>query len=80
MLYVGITNDLPRRVHEHKTKVASSFTSRYNVNELVYFEQFSDVNAAIAREKQIKAGSQAKKITLINGTNQNWLDLSDALN
>ncbi|MEJ0018127.1 MAG: GIY-YIG nuclease family protein [Acetobacteraceae bacterium] len=61
VLYVGVTNDLARRVHEHRTKTASAFTARYNVDRLVYFAETHDVNAAIAREKQIKGGSRARK-------------------
>lgn len=77
VLYTGVTNDLQRRVVEHKTKTKiNSFTARYNVNKLVFFETTNDVNGAIVREKQIKAGSRAKKIALINETNEKWEDLS----
>jgi putative endonuclease len=78
-LYVGVTNDLVRRVHEHRTKIASGFTTRYNVDKLVYFEETSDVVAAIAREKQIKGGSREKKIALVNAINPDWRDLFDDL-
>ncbi len=78
-LYVGVTNDLVRRVHEHRTKTASTFTARYNVDKLVYFEETSDVVAAIAREKQIKGGSREKKIALVNAMNPDWRDLFDDL-
>jgi putative endonuclease len=78
-LYVGVTNDLVRRVHEHRTKIASGFTTRYNVDKLVYFEETSDVVAAIAREKQIKGGSREKKIALVNARNPDWRDLFDDL-
>jgi putative endonuclease len=78
-LYVGVTNDLVRRVHEHRTKIASGFTTRYNVDKLVYFEETSDVVAAIAREKQIKGGSREKKIALVNAMNPDWRDLFDDL-
>jgi putative endonuclease len=78
-LYVGVTNDLVRRVHEHRTKMASAFTTRYNVSELVYFEESSDVRAAIAREKQIKAGSREKKIALVDSMNPDWHDLYQGL-
>jgi len=78
-LYVGVTNDLIRRVHEHRTKVASAFTARYNVDKLVYYEETSDVQAAIAREKQLKAGSRERKIALVNAMNPDWRDLYDGL-
>ncbi len=78
-LYVGVTNDLVRRVREHRTKIASGFTTRYNVDELVYFEETSDVVAAIAREKQIKGGSREKKIALVNAMNPDWRDPFDDL-
>ncbi len=79
VLYTGVTDDLLRRVSEHRTKVGSGFTSRYNVNKLVYFEAFEDVNAAITREKQIKGGSRQKKVDLINTMNSEWRDLYDDL-
>ncbi len=75
-LYVGITNDLVRRVFEHKHKLIPGFTSKYNVNRLVYFEQTPDVRSAIAREKQIKGWLRAKKIELIESSNPGWEDLS----
>ncbi len=75
VLYTGVTNDLKRRVLEHKSKTGSTFTKRYQVNKLVYFEVGDDVNMAIYREKQIKAGSRQKKIDLINGFNPEWKDL-----
>ena len=78
-LYVGVTNDLVRRVHEHRTKIASVFTTRYNVDRLVFFEETGDVRAAIAREKQIKGGSRANKIALVNAFNPDWRDLFDDL-
>jgi putative endonuclease len=77
VLYTGVTNNLMRRVLEHKDKTGSAFTKKYNVNKLVYFEAGSDVNQAIFREKQIKAGSRQKKIDLINSINPEWKDLSD---
>jgi len=76
VLYTGVTNDLRRRVLEHKSRTGSAFTKRYNVNKLVYFEVGDDVRTAIYREKQIKAGSRQKKIDLINGFNPEWKDLS----
>jgi putative endonuclease len=78
-LYVGVTSDLIRRVHEHRTKTASCFTARYNVDKLVYFEDTNDVAAAIAREKQIKGGSREKKIALVNAMNPDWRDLFNDL-
>jgi putative endonuclease len=79
VLYVGVTNDLARRVHEHRTKIASAFTTRYNVDKLVFFEETSEVQAAIAREKQIKAGSREKKVELVNAMNPDWRDLFEDL-
>ena len=76
VLYTGVTNDLQRRVLEHK-EAKSGFTKKYNVTKLVYFEYGDDVNAAILREKQIKAGSRQKKIDLINRINPEWKDLFD---
>ena len=78
-LYVDVTNDLRRRVSEHRAKLASAFTTRYNVDKLVSYEESDDVNAAIAREKQLKAGSRERKIALINDRNPDWLDLYDSL-
>ena len=75
VLYTGVTNNLLRRVSEHKNKVISGFTKRYNVDQLVYFECGDDINIAIAREKQIKAGSRQDKIDLINSMNPEWKDL-----
>jgi len=75
VLYTGVTNDLWRRVSEHKTKLLPGFTSRYNAGKLVYYESFQDINAAITREKQIKAGSRQKKIDMINSMNPQWDDL-----
>ena len=76
VLYTGVTNDLKRRVYEHKHKLVPGFTSKYNVDRLVYFEATSDVHAALAREKQIKGWLRAKKITLIQSSNPRWEDLS----
>ena len=75
VLYTGVTNNLQRRVIEHKTGKGSAFTRKYNVVKLVYFECGDDVNAAIFREKQIKAGSRQKKMDLINSINPEWKDL-----
>jgi putative endonuclease len=75
VIYAGLTNDLLRRVSEHREKQTEGFTSRYNVWKLVYYEAFDDVNGAIAREKQIKGGSRAKKVALIEVENRTWRDL-----
>ncbi len=77
VLYTGVTNDLQRRVLEHKNKTGSAFIKKFNVNKLVYYEYGDDVNIAIAREKQIKAGSRQDKIDLINGINPEWKDLHE---
>ncbi len=77
VLYTGVTNDLGRRVSEHSQKNRPSFTARYNVSELVYFETHATVNDAIAREKQIKGGSRQKKIDLIHAFNPDWTDFAD---
>lgn len=76
VLYTGVTNNLERRVSEHKTKLGSAFAKRYNVDQLVYYECGDDINSAIAREKQIKAGSRQDKIDLIKSINPKWKDLS----
>ncbi len=76
VLYAGVTNDLQRRVWEHKQKVAPGFSRRYNVVELVYFEAYGDIRAAIQREKQVKGWLRKKKIALIDLTNPVWKDLS----
>jgi putative endonuclease len=77
VLYTGVTNNIQRRVLEHKSGKGSAFTAKYHLTKLVYFESSSDINAAISREKQIKAGSRQKKIDLINSINQDWKDLYD---
>jgi putative endonuclease len=76
-LYTGVTNDLIRRVYEHKNKMVEGFTKKYNIMKLVYFEETSDVQAAIEREKQIKGWLQSKKIALIESKNPEWKDLSE---
>src|SRR5512139_1986061 len=76
VLYTGVTNDLRRRVYEHKHKLVEGFTSKYNITQLVYFEDTPDVRAAIAREKQIKGWLRSKKIALIESMNPKWEDLS----
>jgi putative endonuclease len=79
VLYTGVTNDIFRRLEQHKAKAGSVFTRRYNAIKLVYVERFQYVEDAIAREKQIKGGSRAKKIALIDGINSEWNDLSGEL-
>ena len=74
VLYTGVTNDLARRVYEHKHGIGSSFVKKYNVDKLVYYEIGEDVCAVIAREKQIKGGSRQKKIDLINSLDPEWRD------
>jgi putative endonuclease len=76
-LYTGVTNDLMRRVYEHKNKVLESFTKTYNVTRLAYFEETTDVDTAIAREKQIKSWRRSKKIELIKSMNPTWRDLAE---
>jgi putative endonuclease len=75
-LYVGVTNDLSRRLLEHARKLVPGFTRRYNIRRLVYFEPFGDARAAIAREKQLKRWTRQKKQALIESTNPQWKDLS----
>ena len=74
-LYTGVTSDLVGRVYKHREKMFEGFSSKYNLNKLVWFEVYEDINEAIKREKQIKAGSRKKKIALINGFNPEWQDL-----
>ena|ERR1700758_3980761 len=76
ILYTGITGDLVRRVWQHKNKLAEGFTSRYNLAQLVYYEEFVYPDAAIRREKEIKAWRRSKKIALINSMNPKWKDLA----
>lgn len=75
VLYTGVTNDLGRRIFEHKEKELPGFTKRYNVTKLVYYEVYDDPYNAICREKQIKGGSRKKKIDLIQSENPEWRDL-----
>ena len=76
-LYVGVTNDLRRRVYEHKAKLVAGFTRKYNVTRLVHFEATSDVRAALEREKEVKAWRREKKVALIEAGNPEWRDLSE---
>ncbi|MBQ7353799.1 MAG: GIY-YIG nuclease family protein [Clostridia bacterium] len=75
VIYIGVTNDLERRVYEHKNKLIDGFTKKYNVNKLVYFESTTDIKSAISREKQLKRWSRAKKNNLVESSNPNWLEL-----
>jgi putative endonuclease len=80
VLYTGVTNNLIRRMGEHKAKTnPKSFTARYNIDKLVWYENHTDIGEAIAREKQLKAGSRKKKILLIENFNPGWKDLNDEL-
>ena len=76
-LYPGVTNDLVRRMYEHKKKLIKGFTSKYNIQYLVYYEITSSIYSAIQREKQIKGWLRSKKIALIESTNPEWKDLSE---
>ena len=78
-MYVGVTNDLRRRLYEHKSKLIKGFTEKYNVSKLVYFEETQDIYAAITREKEIKRWRREKKNQLVNQTNASWRDLSEIL-
>ena len=76
-LYIGVTNDLQRRIYEHKYGLIEGFTKRYSVARLVYYEETPEVNEAIAREKEIKKWRRSKKLDLIKSLNPEWKDLSD---
>ena len=76
VLYTGVTNNLERRLYEHKNHLVDGFSSKYNTNKLVYYEVSEYIESAIAREKQIKAYRRDKKIALINESNSEWKDLS----
>lgn len=78
-LYTGVTNNLVRRVYEHKNKLAEGFTKKYDLDKLVYFEVFGSIEYAISREKQIKGGSRKKKLDLINKFNKEWVDLYESI-
>jgi len=77
VIYIGVTNDLNRRLYEHKNKIIQGFTQKYNLNKLVYFEETNDINAAITREKEIKKWRREKKDKLVNQLNPNWIDLNE---
>lgn len=74
-MYVGVTDNLIKRIYQHKNKLAGGFTAKYNINKLVYYEIFEDINEAIKREKQIKGGSREKKLKLIKSKNPEFNDL-----
>ena len=76
-LYTGVTGDLQNRVYQHKNKLVQGFTSKYNIQYLVYYESTASIHVALEREKQIKGWLRAKKIALINSINPEWKDLSD---
>lgn len=79
VLYIGVTNDLARRVNEHRQGLVAGFTRKYRVNRLVYFEEFADIRDAIAREKEIKGWRRSRKVSLISGRNPTWEDLAEPL-
>ena len=79
VMYVGVTNDLQRRLYEHKNGLVEGFTKRYRIHKLVYYEGYSDVKEAIAREKQVKGFLRLRKNQLVEGTNPAWEDLSSDL-
>jgi len=79
VVYTGVTSNLQKRIFEHKQKLIDGFSKKYNLNKLVYFEQFSDIKNAISREKQIKAGSRKKKFDLIKTSNPTFQDLCSQL-
>ena len=79
VMYVGVTNDLTRRIYEHKSRLIDGFTKRYHVDKLVYFEEYYDVNDAISREKQIKGYSRSKKNELVKKQNPDFKDFSQLL-
>ena len=79
-LYIGVTNNLVKRVYEHKSKLTPGFTATYNITKLVYYEIGKDINEAIAREKQLKSGSRKKKVELIDKMNPGWNDLYNEIN
>ena len=75
-LYIGVTNDIERRIYEHRNKFVPGFTSKYRLGRLIYFEEFGDIRDAIEREKQIKSWRREKKVALIKSLNPRWRDLS----
>ena len=79
VLYTGVTSNLQKRIFEHRSKLVPGFTKKYNCTKLVYYEIHDDIESAIAREKQVKAGSREKKLDLIRTTNPSWTDLYETL-
>ena len=77
--YTGFTNNLTRRIYEHKNELIKGFTTKYKIHKLVYYEVYMDSESAILREKQIKAGSRKKKVALIENMNKDWVDLYENL-
>ena len=77
VMYIGVTNDLERRIYEHKNKLIDGFTKKYNVNKLVYFETTEDIETAILREKELKGWIRRKKDALVETKNPEWKDLSN---
>jgi putative endonuclease len=77
VIYIGVTSDLGSRLNQHKKKFFKGFTSKYNCDKLIYFEQFSSMTKAILREKQLKSGNRMRKEQLVNSTNPKWEDLSE---
>ena len=77
VIYIGVTNNLERRIYEHKQELVDGFTKRYHVHKLVFYEQTGDIHAAIAREKQLKCWTRAKKNALVESMNPQWQDLSE---
>ena len=78
-LYVGVTADLVKRIYEHKEKLVDGFTKKYSVDKLGYYEAYENITDAIAREKQLKAGTRKRKISLIESVNPQWQDLYDSI-
>lgn len=78
-LYIGVTNDLAKRVYEHKNNLVEGFTKKYQVHNLVYFESYEDIKEAILKEKRLKKWNRAWKIKLINGMNPEWRDLYNSI-
>jgi putative endonuclease len=79
VLYIGVTNNLKRRIYEHKNKFVAGFTKKYNINKFVYYKVFGDAYDAITRKKQLKSGSRKKKTNLISSVNKEWKDLYDKI-
>ncbi len=79
VLYIGVTNNLSRRIYEHKQKLQEGFSAKYNLSKLIYYEQFPDITQAIMREKQLKSWNRAWKERLINKINSSWRDLYDEI-